>query len=73
MVSIIPADVTLKPYRRGTQFPEITHASRALGVSRTTLYRVLKGQHPDRQNLQVRYAAYLREVAATIKREIAQS
>ncbi len=44
--------------RKGTLFPAITAASRELRVSRITLYRVLKDQLPDRQNLRTRYREY---------------
>ncbi len=45
--------------RKGTLFPGVTAAARALKVNRITLYRVLKGQIPDNQNLRARYAAWL--------------
>lgn len=62
MVSNRPVNVTLK-CRKGTIHPGINAASRALGVSRITLYRVLKGQLPDRQNLTNRYAEWLSKAA----------
>jgi predicted DNA-binding transcriptional regulator AlpA len=45
--------------RKGTIFPRINSAARALGVHRVTLYRVLKGQIPDNQKLTARYYAFL--------------
>lgn len=48
-------------------FPRIMEASAALGVSRITLYRVLKRQLPDRQNLQRRYAAFIKAAQGVSK------
>lgn len=64
MVSNDAPPVTRKAPRKGTIFPRITSACRALGVSRITLYRVLKQQLPDRQNLRTRYKAFLKKEAA---------
>lgn len=58
MVGNEEAGVTRKA-RKGTLFPGIAAAARALGVNRITLYRVLKEQIPDRQNLRARYRAWL--------------
>lgn len=54
-----------KNSRKGTLFPQVNAAARAFGVHRITLYRVLKGQFPDRQNLKNRYSDWLRQNAGT--------
>lgn len=64
MVANHPKQVTPK----GTQFPGIKSAARSFGVHRVTLYRILKGQYPDKRKLRSRYekwlAKYLPEVSA---------
>jgi hypothetical protein len=59
VVNDTPA-VTQKKPRAGTIFPFVTSAARAFGVDRVTLYRVLKGQLPDRRNLAARYAEFVK-------------
>jgi hypothetical protein len=47
--------------RKTDKFPGIKAAARAFGVNRVTLYRVLKGQFPDRQGLSKRFVKFQRE------------
>lgn len=56
MVANLPQRVT----RKGTIFPHINAAARALGVHRITLYRILKGHYPDRGNYAQRYFRFIR-------------
>lgn len=44
---------------RVTVYPFITAAARSLGIARVTLYRVLKGQYPDRGDYAARYRAFV--------------
>lgn len=53
--------VTRKPGNPKTKFRFICEVAREAGVSRVTLYRVLMGQYPDRQNLRARYAAFVKQ------------
>lgn len=59
MVSNKSASVTAKPKSRETYYPFITAAARTIGISRITLYRVLKGQHPDRGDYAKHYHAFV--------------
>ena len=43
---------------KGTLFPNINDACAAFGCSRTTLYRVLKGQLPDHHDYRNRYRMF---------------
>ena len=58
----------LKPIRKpgnpDTEFPMIKAAAAEIGIHRVTLYRVLKGQYPDRAGYADRYRAF---VAANAK------
>lgn len=56
MVANHPPKVT----RKGTIFPRINAAARALKIHRITLYRVLKGHYPDRGNYTQRYFRWLK-------------
>lgn len=59
MVANQPLTVT----RKNVLFPGIKSCARDFGVNRITLYRVLKKQLPDRQDLRRRYAQWRREHA----------
>ena len=59
MVATKGSNVTAKPVCRITRFPFITAAARELGCARVTLYRVLKGQHPDHGDYVARYHAFV--------------
>ena len=45
-----------RPARRGTKYPDIVRDAKALGVSRTHLYRVLEGKR-ESVALLIRYQA----------------
>lgn len=51
------------PPRGMTLFPGVAIAAVKFGVSRTTLYRVLKGQLPDHHRLCERYSAFVKGAA----------
>jgi hypothetical protein len=42
----------------------INAAAEALGIHRVTLYRVLKGQYPDKRNYAAGYRAFVAKHAA---------
>ncbi len=46
---------------KGTLFPGIKAAAQEFGVSRVTLYRVLKGQYPDKRGLVSSYEKWLKK------------
>ena len=46
---------------RVTRYPYVTAAARAFGISRVTLYRVLKGQFPDHGDYAARYRGFVAE------------
>lgn len=48
-----------KPGNPATQFPMMCAAAEALGIHRNTLWRVLKGQYPDRGDYTARYHAFV--------------
>lgn len=63
MVANIMMATTPKPIRKpgnpDTEFPMIKAAAASLGIHRVTLYRVLKGQHPDRAGYADAYQAFV--------------
>lgn len=48
-----------KPGNPATKFPMMCAAAEAFGIHRNTLYRVLKGQHPDRAGYAEAYRAFV--------------
>lgn len=50
-----------KPGNPATKFPLMVAAAESMGVHRITLYRVLKGQYPDRGDYAARYHAFVQE------------
>jgi len=63
MITTTPTNARAKRLRHGVLFPDITAAAEHLGVSRITLYRVLKGQFPDHHGLRQGYKAFLKGVS----------
>jgi hypothetical protein len=47
-----------KPGNPLTQFPLMCSAAQDMGIHRNTLYRVLKGQHPDKGDYAAKYRAF---------------
>jgi len=61
MLLTTPEKATAKRGNPKTKFRHICDAAKALGIARVTLYRVLMGQYPDKQNLKARYAAFVKQ------------